>query len=167
LSVFQSVVYFTPIYLIGIMCSIRKNGLYNRLSGKEVYLAIFVIILATVQAVSGNVGSYHKKPFEFGGIDFMLLQKIFMCLFFMIWLNKFEKYRTAIIDKLAATSFAIFFIHPILIWTTFHSPILDALRANSWFVYVILVSLVIFICMSIALIIKKITPEKSRYIVGY
>ena len=101
INVFQSVLYFMPVYLIGITCSMNRIALYQKLTGKEYYLLLFVVLLSILQVWSGKNGNYHKNLFAYGGFDIMFFQKIVLCLFFMIWLNRFESYSNKIINTLA------------------------------------------------------------------
>ena len=166
INIFQSLLYFTPVYLTGITVSINKEKIYTYLKGKEIYLLCIVISLAFVQSYLGLEGSYHKQPFEYGGIDLMYLQKIVLCFFFMTWLSRFEKFNNKVIHSLAATSFAAFFIHPFILWflNTLH---LNFLHVNSWAVYVFFVGTITVTCVLIAKFTKKVLPKYSRYLTGY
>ena len=168
LYVFQSVLYFFPVYLMGIVCSIYKEKIYSTLKQKEIFLLIAVIALAIIQEYIGVVGNYHKDPFAYKGIDLMIFQKIILCLFFMVWLHRFEKINNKYIHTLAATSFTIFFIHPLLFF------ILDITKWGmgipadiAWVLFPFVVSIVILICIGIGLGVKKLMPKYSRYIIGY
>jgi peptidoglycan/LPS O-acetylase OafA/YrhL len=171
LSVFQSVVYFLPVYLIGIISSIKREFIYSSFLGKEIYLFGSVIFFAAIQALSGHLSSYHKDPFIYSGIDIMYFQKILLCFFFMVLLERFNSYSNKLLSIIAATSFSIFFTHPYLIyivekvffklgWSIEKAP-------ESWSIYICLVILLIGISVGIALALKKIFPNFSRLIIGY
>jgi peptidoglycan/LPS O-acetylase OafA/YrhL len=164
--VIQSVIYFTPIYLIGITASIHKENIYRYLQGKEIYLLLIVITLAVFQAYIGQSGNYHKPPFSYGGIDLMFFQKLTLCFFFMAWLNRFETYNSSIIDAVAATSFTVFFIHPFIL-VILGRLRFDQLELNSWIEFAILVAVVTASCVVVANLVKKVFPKHSRYLVGY
>lgn len=166
IDILQSLFYFTPIYLIGITVSIHKEKVYEKLKGKEIYLIGTVVFFAIIQSYSGVFGSYHKQPFEYGGIDLMFLHKITFCFFFMIWLHRFESYTNKLINTLAATSFALYFIHPFIIWFVMKLN-LDFLLVNSWVAYALFVSFITFLSVIIAKITKIMLPKYSRYIFGY
>jgi surface polysaccharide O-acyltransferase-like enzyme len=166
INTFQSVLYYTPIYLTGITVSIHKEKVYEYLKGKEVYLLSTVILIAIVQSYLGFEGNYHKPPFEYGGIDLIYFQKIVLCFFFMIWLNRFEKLNNRAIHSLAATSFTAFFIHPFILWFLLKLNF-DFIHADSWAVHVLLVGTICVACIFIAMLAKKLLPKHSRYIVGY
>jgi peptidoglycan/LPS O-acetylase OafA/YrhL len=146
--------------------SIHKEKVYEYLKGKEVYLLSTVILIAIVQSYLGFEGNYHKPPFEYGGIDLIYFQKIVLCFFFMIWLNRFEKLNNRAIHSLAATSFTAFFIHPFILWFLLKLNF-DFIHADSWAVHVLLVGTICVACIFIAMLAKKLLPKHSRYIVGY
>jgi peptidoglycan/LPS O-acetylase OafA/YrhL len=168
LYVFQSVLYFLPVYLIGISCSIHKEWLYSKLKGKDLYLLGLVVGLAILETSLGFSGNYHKPPFEFKGIDILFYKKIIMCLFFMIFLNRFENISNKFTHILASTSFTIFFIHPYLLWQL--GGIFSSSKwgnSNSWIFFICIVAVMILSCIAIALLVKKIIPKYSRNIIGY
>jgi hypothetical protein len=168
LSVWQSVVYFTPVYLIGILCSLYKDNIYKKLANKEVVFLVIIIALALIQNYLGHFGNYHKPAFEYGGLDIMFIQKVFLCLFFMIFLHRFELLNNKYLQSVAETSFAIFFLHPIIIlWIKKNKSIHHFLAIGHWLAYLLYVTAIIVLCVVIAKIVKKITPEYSRYLIGY
>lgn len=167
-SVFQNVFYFTPVYLFGIISSEKRDFIYSKLKGKEFYIFSIVIILGIFQIFSGKLGNSHKAPFTFGGIDLMAIQKIFFCLFFMVYLNRFEKYKFKLLKIIAANSFGIYFIHGILIsviWLI-KSKLAFSFTSNSFTIYLLLTTLVFFLSLITTLIVKRIFPKYSKYIVG-
>ncbi|MGB7249337.1 MAG: acyltransferase family protein, partial [Phormidesmis sp.] len=60
--IFQAVVYFSPVYLLGIMCSEKKESIYSRLKNKEIYFLLFAVAMAILQALVGRFASYQKAP---------------------------------------------------------------------------------------------------------
>ncbi len=164
--VLQSLIYYTPIYLIGITASIYRDKIYDYLNGKEVYMILLAIVIALLQVNVGVVGNYHKEAFEISSIDLMYIQKILLCFFFMILLNRFENYNNKYIHAIASTSFTVFFIHPFLIWFTVKLN-LPFLNNNSWFIWCIYVVFVSLFCILVAKAFKKFIPKYSRYIIGY
>ena len=166
LSVIQSVIYFQAIYLIGIFCSIHKQAIYKKVKSKEYYLLLIVVLIACLQTYLGAWGSYHKSPLEYSGIDLMFIQKVFLSLFFMIWLHRFEHVNNKFFHILASTSFAIFFIHPLFLWVL--SKFSYLLQwGNPWLTAIVIIITVITSCIAIAFIIRKLFPKVSRYIIGY
>ena len=167
-SVFQNVFYFSPIYLFGIISSENKDILYSKIKGKEFYILSIALSLALFQAYIWELGNYHKDPFTFGGIDLMIIQKILLCLFFIIFLNRFENYKLRFLEIIAANSFGVFFTHGIVIgvigilkWKLYFS-----FTSNSFIIYCMVASLVFFVSLIITLFIKRILPNYGRYLVG-
>jgi hypothetical protein len=177
LYVLQEVLYFFPVYLIGIFCSIHKEKIYDLMTGKEIYLILTVLSLAIFEASIGMQGNYHKSAFSFNGIDIMLFQKLTLSLFFMVWLHRFEKTSIKILEIIAATSFSIFFLHGYLISLTkreFHHLGISSLNAftktlylSSWLNLALIVVTFVTISSLIAISLKKWIPEYSRYLTGY
>jgi len=166
INVIQSLIYFTPVYLIGITASIHKELIYRYLTGKEGYILFAVIMLAGYQASLGVGGNYHKGAFIYGGVDLMLIQKILLCFFFIVWLNRFESYNNRAVHAVASTSFAAFFIHPFFLWFIVRLD-LSFIATNSWFLYFVFVGTLSILCIFIAKVTKRIVPKYSRNIIGY
>ena len=166
-NVLQSVVYYAPIYLIGIMASIYKDVVYKSLENKDFLLLAVAIGIAVFQAYLGIVGNYHKPILEFNGIDLIFVQKIFLSFFFMIFLHRFEHLNNKFIHTVASTSFAIFFIHPLILKILEVYLEITVFRTDSWLVFSLVVSGLVLVCVLIAKLIRKILQSKSRYLIGY
>ena len=167
INIIQSVIYFTPLYLIGITASINRDLIYTNINnGREYVLLLMAVLLAIYQAYSGFSGGYRKDFFEIGIIDLMYFQKIFLAFFFMTWLVRFENVNNHIIHAVASTSFALYFIHPYILWVLFKLD-LELLKVDSWFFLVFFVLTLTSFCVLIAKTIKKMAPKYSRYIIGY
>lgn len=168
LSVPQSVLYYTPLYLFGIVASIHREEIYDRFHGKEGYLLLLCVFISSLQVFNGDVGNYHKSMWSVSGLDFMFIQKNVLCLFFMVLLHRFEHVNNKWLNLTANTSFAIFFLHPYIL-TLFEKSHLQ-LFENTYFIwvgYLTLVCAVIIICILLALMVKKIFKKNSRYLIGY
>jgi len=171
LHVIHSVVAFIPVYLFGILSSIHKETIYARLRGKELAMLALVILLAIVQAVFFNIqGNFHKSPFTITTVDIMLVQKMVMALFFMVFLNRFENRRFPILEKLAAASFSIYFIHPLVVdllpqYMMRINPFFPLMPGG--FLVAMHTGILVVLCYSIAKGIKRLFPSKSRMIIGW
>ncbi|MGB2221219.1 MAG: acyltransferase family protein [Neptunomonas phycophila] len=117
------------------------------------------------QVFSGHVGSYHKAPLVFATIDLIFTQNIFMCLVFMVLFHRCENYKNKLINLIAATSFAVYFIHPFIIVALGKLDVLTGLQ--NWYVFVIFVFTVILICVAMAFIFKYYIPKHSRLFKGF
>jgi len=164
----QSVVYFTAPYLLGVFCSKHKEDIYTKLKGKEFVLAISVLGLAIFQTFLGDYGSYEKEAFTYGGIDIMLIQKSIFCIFFMVFLYRFEHVKNKFINLLANTSFAIFFLHGyVLRALSLLKSHFEVTIEYPWAGILILTIAIVLFGMLVAIIIKKISPKYSKYLTGY
>lgn len=166
INVLQSVIYFTPVYLIGITASANKDTIYEYLKGRELYLLVVVVSLAILQAKSDHIGSYHKRPFDYGGVDLMYCQKIAMCFFMMVWLYRFESYNNKIVHSIAAMSFCVYFIHPFILWFYIKWGF-DFSNINPVIVTVLLTITIFIISITIGKLVRAICPKYSRFIIGY
>ncbi len=167
ISVMQSVIYFTPVYLFGIWCSINRHKIYDFMRGKELFALAFAVSLAFLQAYVGGEGNYHSDPFSYNGVDLMYIQKMVLCLFFMAWLYRFEGTESGwLVNTLSSTSFAIFFIHPV-INEIFRKLNFGFMGLDSWAVYLVFVAFVLALCVLLSLMAKRVIPAHSRYVIGY
>jgi len=170
--VFQSVVYFIPVYMIGIVASIYKEFIFNFFRGKEIYLLLLVIGCSCLQSMTDNsFGNYHKEPFIITMPDIQIIQKIFLCFFFMALLSRFENMKITLLDNLASSSFALFFIHPIII-EIFIRIIAKWDNIFGWipggFLWIIITPIVVYICYYLSYFIKCNVPfNRSRMIIGW
>ncbi|WP_350314825.1 acyltransferase [Pseudoalteromonas sp. TB43-MNA-CIBAN-0091] len=165
---FHSVVFFFPVYLIGAVVSQYRESLINVFRGNRFWLLLLLSIIFTlIQTYFGEIGSYHKPFFEFKGIDFMYLQKILLSFFFFLLLEKYSK-SNLFFDNLANTSFAVFFIHPYLIFIFRNLKLPSPETAFlQWIYFIALSFMFVLVSMLLALLTRKFLNEKSKYIVGY
>lgn len=166
LAVWQSVLYFAPIYLLGIFSSMNREIIYTTFKGKEWLLLAATIGLAGLQAELGVCGNYEKEALTYGGVDVMFMQKVIMCILLMIFLKRFDAMNNRIVHSIAATSFAIFFLHPFIIHFLRLSLTPD-IAERSWIWYPLLTLGIIAVCVIIAKATKKLLPKISRYLIGF
>tara|TARA_R110002167_G_scaffold10108_1_gene46549 strand:- start:4685 stop:5716 length:1032 start_codon:yes stop_codon:yes gene_type:complete len=165
----QSLIYLTPAYLFGIYCSVYKERIYSLFRAKE-YLFLFpFLLILLVQTYLGIEGNNAKALFSYEGIDSMLPQKIFLSLFLMVWLHRFESFENKYITLLANTSFAIYFLHGYVLRVLFILKERLEIVEFSQPVLVFFISLILLILISLllAITIKKVLKDKSSYITGY
>ena len=164
----QNLLYYTPTYLLGMMCS-QHRAIADPLLARATWpLLAATFGMATLQALLGVSGNYFKPIFEFGGLDLMLLQKVCLCLFLMAFLRRFETMRSKSIDVLANTSFAIFFLHPIVLEVFVQSPWMKPyLVEESWMQFAVISTLCVAICASMAWYVRRAFGSQSRYVTGY
>jgi len=170
LSPLHSVIYFTPIYLLGIICSIHRGSAIDFIKGKSTIIGLIVILLSALQALffEGH-GNFHKEEiFSYGGIDIIIVQKILLCFFLLSILQKYENAHIPTLKLLASSSFAIFFIHPWILLVLSKTGFLSFLEfLPGMGVFIITVPLVLISSLLVAYIIKLGLKKNSRYVIGW
>ncbi|MEG0397738.1 MAG: acyltransferase [Cetobacterium sp.] len=115
INVFQSLIYFSPIYCLGIYFSQNKETLIPKLNKNINWIGIIWLALVIYQAKFDKYTNSHKQMFNIKGIDIMIIQKLFLCLFLLGIFYKIQENGNVKFDKtfdiLAKYSFPIFFIH--------------------------------------------------------
>ncbi|BAO74675.1 acyltransferase family protein [Winogradskyella sp. PG-2] len=166
---FQSLIYFTPLYLMGIICAIHKDKIYELLKGKDVYLLLVVIFFIFLQTNLGDVGLYKTHFLVYNGVDLLIFKMVFLCLFFMIWLHRFEHVKSKFINSLANTSFAIYFLHVYFLkFLMILKSYLDISFENySLMLYIVVILLLISLSMLTAIGFNKLFPNHSYMLIGY
>ena len=181
INVFQSFIYFSPVYLLGMWASMNKEKVYTTLKNKEWIFLLVAIILAFYQGeftsyspiegiitfppttLSGYVGNFHKDILVYNGLDLMILQKTSLCFFFMVFLRRFEDINMPFLDFTAKYSFAIFFLHCYLILWGERFVVFKNGNIVTLFATTLILSLVSAI---FAAIVKKLVPKHSRKLIG-
>jgi len=170
INVVQNVMYFSPIYLFGILCSMYKKDIYELSRSWVILLYAAAAIILIFQANSTDViGNYHKDLFRFNGIDIMLIQKTIMALALMVWLHKYEQKNNKYLKYMATVSFPIYFLHPYII------IIIIKLKLSHINIYIDsnIISLLLYTfmvvgsCMILASIIKKYFKKYSHIFIGW
>ncbi len=170
LSPLHSVLYFIPIYMLGIMSSIHREQVSLFIEGKSLVIGCIVLILAIVQAFFFNtVGNFHKDEiFSYNGMDIMIIQKIAMCFFLLSLLQKYESRHIPGLKMLAVSSFAIYFIHPWVFILFQETGIFSFFSFLPDFgMFLLTVPLVLASSLLIAYLVKSVLKHNSRYIIGW
>ena len=171
LNVFHSLLYFIPVYLIGVWSSINNKKIYAYLKDnkKKVVLAIIGLALLMIQVfVFKQPSSFYKDFWLVTVPDVNLLQKILYCFLFMSILDQYENTNFVILNKIAETSFAIYFIHPFILYVLLAvSARVDIDFEGNFFTFIFVALGMLFGSMAIAFAIKAIFKKKSRYLIGW
>jgi acyltransferase-like protein len=164
----QSLIYFSPIYIMGIWSSINKEKIYEKLKGKETWLAIGFLGLGYLQGVIlDHPYNYQKTIFEYKGIDLTIYQKIFMIYFLMILLRRLEDKKIWVLDFMAKYSFAVFFIHGYLLMNGMELKKALGLNFQSGILGLLTIAfLITMVSCFIASLIKRLLPKHSRKLIG-
>ena len=167
----HSLVYFLPIYLLGIYSSINREKILVYLQSNQIKIIILLlsILLCLIQVLFFNISGNFSKNFLMITVpDVNIIQKILLCFLFIAVLENWENTEIKSLKKTAETSFAIYFIHPFLI-----RP-LTRLSRNLGFEFqgnlltlLIATFLMVVIAIAIAQTLKLILKKKSRYLIGW
>ncbi|MBT9187520.1 acyltransferase family protein [Zobellia russellii] len=172
LNPFHSLFYFTPMYLIGVLTSLYSTNIKRFLDNKLLLMLVVIIGLSLIQQLLGHEGAYNKYFFEYGGVDLQLIQKTICVFFLFVALEKYT-FKWKILDVISETSFAIYFLHPWLIYVLkkvyTKIGILPDDGNNNILLYLFSLLLVTFLSTASALMIKRLFKHssKTRYIIGY
>jgi len=170
LSPIHSVVYFLPVYLLGIMSSINYKYLKQFLPDKYVVLGLLVIGFSVAQVVfCGTYGDFSKGTmFYYNGIDIIILQKICMIFFMLSLLQRVENKRIPVLSYIASISFSIYFIHPFIIHLMSYYLVEESVRnfVSGTTVFLIKAVFVISISILLSFLFKRVLGGRSRYIIG-
>ena len=174
-SVVQSILYYTPFYLLGMLYS------QHRLWFEQKHQQILVIAITLVAGamylqtyVWVWVGNYHKSFFGFRGVDLQFIQKVGLC-FVLLAICQIlaRREKTYLWLKEAGDlSFAIFFLHPL--FTMAMENIFPQLgwknvSGGAWFsvaMTFLVFSIHFFGSFYTARVFKSLLPTKSRWLIG-
>lgn len=170
LNPLQSVLYFAPVYAFGILCSIHREIIYEHLKGKEVFLLMIIILVASLQILLFNhYGNFHKSMFVIGFPDMMIFQKLIMCIFFMVYLKRFENMNFPILKSLASMSFAIYFLHPFVLYIVFllFESFTKIKLLPIAILWLMIFFAVLLVCILSAKVVKAVFRSYSRQFIGW
>ncbi|GIU40715.1 acyltransferase [Shewanella colwelliana] len=171
LNAIQSLVYFLPVYLFSVWSSEHRDRLFPFIEKYWLVMLLAAIALAFGQAHYFGAGVLNKQAFDLTVPDLMLPQKLLLTLVLLALLNKIEHINIKPLQKLAEVSFAIYFIHPWLTtpwWMLYGSPDLFNLQGQGNVITTLLVTLaVIAISYAIAVTVKALFKQRSRYLIGW
>ena len=172
----QSLVYFTPYYLVGILFSQYQAQL--RMWHWPLLwfsLAIVTITALTQTYVWVHLGNYHKTAFSYGGIDLQFLQTLFGCSALLAlcrhlhwpWLQRH-------LCWLAELSFPIFFIHPLVTMALENIAALNGIQqlflvansAQSLVIFSMVFLIQLYGAAGAAITLKALFPSISHRLIG-
>ncbi len=172
----QSLVYFTPYYLLGMSVSQYEQPL-RRWHWQLLSLSMLIIAAtALLQTyVFFHIGNYHKAAFTYDGMDLQFIQIFFGCISMLLlcrhinspWLQRH-------LSWLAELSFPIFFIHPLLTIALENIAALEAIKPffpitsvmTSLIVFVIVFLIQLYGSAGIAVLVRRLFKKHHKYLVG-
>lgn len=168
-GILQNVLYFTPVYLLGIFTSANYELNYKLIKGKEFYLVMIALLISILQVKTGKIEDINKlKQISIKNLDLMIIQKSLLSIFFTFYLIKFENKKIYLLNLLATNSFGIFFIHGIYIWLLNIIAFYYQIRFTSNSIISIFISVIFVLLLSLlsTILIRKFIPKTSKYIIG-
>lgn len=167
-SPLQSVVVFTPAYLMGMMVSQHRAAVMPMLRRMDWGLLAAAIALAIWQASGTDVVNYHRDlSFSFAGLDLMVAQKMLICLALVSLLDRIESVQIPALHRVADASFGMFFLHPVVLWVMTmrgYQPPTGLAYADLALTFAMVAAL----SLMLAQLIHDLIPRgRSRLIIGY
>ncbi|GAB4546063.1 MAG: acyltransferase [Pleurocapsa sp.] len=169
INTLQSLVYFLPVYLLGIYSSINKQAIYAYLKDKRITIFAIALALGMIQVILfKQSGNFHKEWLSLGVPDINLVQKLLLCFLLMSVLDIYEESDIPSLKKTAETSFAIYFIHPVLI--DFGIGLTRTMQWNyqgNFLTLLLTTGIIVLLSMAIAYLVKTVFRRNSRYLIGW
>lgn len=172
----QSLVYFTPFYLLGMLVS-QYSALLHRWHWPLLLASLTLVLCSAVGQtwIWVHLGNYHKAAFDYDGVDLQLVQVLSGCIAMLLlcyhlhwhWLQQH-------LIWLAGLSFPLFFIHPLLTIALENLVTLDALAlqfplphmSQSLAVFVLTFAVQLYGSAAIAVILQRLLGSRSRWLIG-
>lgn len=172
----QSLIYFTPYYLLGILFSQYEPQL-RRWHWPLLVVSLLVIAATAIGQtyIWVHIGNYHKDAFIYAGWDLQFIQILFGCIALLAlcrhihwpWLQQH-------LCWLAELSFPIFFIHPLLTIALENLVAMEAIEpffpvsglGTSLLVFIAVFLVQFYGSAGVAVLVRKIAKRNSRFIVG-
>jgi surface polysaccharide O-acyltransferase-like enzyme len=166
LNPFHSLVYFLPFYLFGIIYAERAELLNTWLKNNVLLTFCSWILVLVVMTFFGQSGNINKDiPWHYFGFDWMVIQKITLIFTMLSFLQRFLQSRNEFLEFIANISFALFFIHPLVL--SFVSLIGFNQQLSGFLGFVILAIFVVSSSIILTFYAEKALGEKSKFIIGY
>lgn len=172
----QSLIYFTPYYLLGIVFSQYEQLL--RCWHRHLLIVGLLMVAAAALAQTYlwvHIGNYHTAAFHYAGWDLQFIQTLFGCIAMLElcrhiswpWLQQHLQW-------LAELSFPIFFIHPLLTIALENLAALDLLKPlfpvpdlrTSLFVFTVVFVVQLYGSAGIAVYIKYLAGNHAKKLIG-
>lgn len=162
----QSVIFYLPIYLAGLFLSLHRDTLLPVLQKYWTMMLLTGLSLAVVQALGGQSGNMHKALFALNGFELMGLQKLALSLGLIGFFATFSSPPSRIVRVIAETSFAIFFLHPFVLKLLSGQAFFRVTHVP-WVDLAIATAAIVASCALVALTLRAILRDKSKYFIGY
>ena len=159
----QMYVHFFPVYVLGMLASHYNEQLlaYGKRYLGALTVAYISLLLIDVLISAG-------KPAGYAYVESLnLWQKLLLCMVAMTWLAHADGGTHRLFDKLATTSFGIYFVHHYVnVLAGLLIPVEVANSIPFLALYVLLLLVVVSLSLATVLSIKSVLGPKSRLLVG-
>lgn len=171
----QSLIYFTPYYLLGILFSQYESQLRRWHWSLLVASLSVIATTALVQTyIWGHIGNYHKAAFVYEGWDLQFIQVLFGCIAMLALCRHIRPWLQQHLCSLAELSFPIFFIHPLLTIALENMVAIEMIKpffpvsglGTSLLVFTAVFLVQFYGSAGIAVLVRKIAKRNNRFIVG-
>ncbi|MDX3774080.1 acyltransferase [Chromatiaceae bacterium AAb-1] len=164
LNPLQNLVYFIPVFLAGMVFNQQFSVFRSKLS-LAWGLLLLSLALSLYQSYYLEIShNSHKAFWEYTRVDLKVFEKTLQAVAVLVLLERLFDRRYALLDLIASASFAIFFLHPVVI--AVFKRLIDG--AFSGFLYWhVLTVLVFFTSLLTAYILKRILGKYSRPLIGW
>lgn len=171
----QSLVYYTPYYLLGILFSQYEHSLRKfhwMLLIASLLIVVFTAIAQTY--IWQHIGNYHKAAFSYGGIDFQFIQIFAGCIAMLALCRHIRPWLQQHLCWLAELSFPIFFIHPLLTIALENIVAMDSIKSffpvsslgASLLVFAVVFLVQLYGSAGGAVLIRYVFKRHSKFLVG-
>jgi len=168
MSPFQSYVYFIPVYLFGMFVSVNSNKIFEIFKDRLIYLLVISLGLSFFVAYFiGEFGNRHKIFLSYEGLDFMVVQRSLMCIFYYVLFTRLSQIESKWINLFAGASFSIYFLHVWVIYIINRIDINSIIGLPNFIYFIILFFFVMVLCVLSAYLVKKTLGARSRIFIGY
>lgn len=172
-NLLHNLLYFSPVYMLGIVYALRRHSIDNWLKVKW-YIPLGIVVgCAALQAkyyLWFGLGNLHKANlFAFDRIDIMLFQKVALCLLLIAILNGFGEMQFPWLRLVGSASFALYFLHPFvqlgLTYVGFERLI--GSFVGNWALFLIKFPIVVLTSLGLAFLVRLLIKHRSRAIIGW
>jgi probable poly-beta-1,6-N-acetyl-D-glucosamine export protein len=170
LSTIHSVLYYLPVYWLGILCSMHKETVFKFVENKAILIAILTVLFAALQVLiyDSFANSHKAEIFSYSHIDFMIIQKVLMCFFMLSVLQRIEKKTIAPLHYIAEATFAIYLLHPWVMHFLIEKNAFNPLYILPGIVVFILTTVIaIVLSLVVAHLVRLVFRTKSAHIIGW
>jgi surface polysaccharide O-acyltransferase-like enzyme len=150
-------VHFFSVYTFGMFMSRYKAEI--SVFSSRWWLPLSLITVALCVVTSFDAPYYDK---------FMYIQKMFLCWFFIYWLDREDRFVPGFFDTLADMSFGIFFLHYyfLLFVKNIFEELAPVLMVGNAFTWVLHLTLILALNCIFIFLVRKVFNDRSRYLIG-